>query len=321
MHIRFSRSCLLLACVFTLACQEPLRPPYLKPELQNWPETYQGTPGLALHVFQTGQFTLPGRLVYEGESLLRSLTLDVLVFVVDHPDQGLILFGAGLNRALADTPADEPQIYLETVLAAVGQVQLAGGQDIVAQLEAAQLSADKVTHIIAPDLRPDHAGELERFSNAIVVVTQAEHAAALEQTEWGVYLAKEYDQVAQWKFIDFDHAEPLGMLPHAQDLFGDGSVVLLDATGMTAGGLAALVRLPSGPVLLCGNLAWTRQQYFYTRLPGVAFDREAWWDKVWRLKKWQELAPELIVLPDHDWPEVEAAVGEDVRLHVFEAKE
>lgn len=319
MPIRFGPPCLLLVCLLVVGCQEPLRPPYLKPELQNWPETYQGTPGLALHVFQAGKFTLPGRLVYEGGSLFTSLTLDVLVFVIDHPDRGLLLFGTGLNRALADTPADGPQVYLETVLSAVSQAQLADGQNIAAQLEVAQLAA--VTHIIVPDLRPDHAGELEHLSDAVVVVTRAEHTAAIGQTGLAAYLPKEYDQVAKWQFIDFSQAEPLGMFPRAQDLFGDGSVVLLDATGMTAGGLAVLVRLPSGPVLLCGNLAWTKEQYVYTRLPGVAFDRGAWWDKIWRLKKWQELAPALTVLPDHDWQAVQAAVTEDIQLHAFEAED
>ena len=81
-----------------------------------------------------------------------------------------------------------------------------------------------------------------------------------------------------------------------------------------------LVRLPAGPVLLCGNLAWTKEQYFYTRLPGLLFDRDAWWEKVWRLKKFKDLVPELAVLPDHDWAAVEAGKTKDVVLHSFSAE-
>ena len=307
----------VLVFVLVVGCAEPLRPPYLTPELQNWPETYEGTPGLGLHVFQTGTLTLPGRLVYEGGSLFTPTELDVLVFVIEHPTQGLILVGTGLNPDIAENS----EAYLEPVLAAVGKADLEEGQNIVAQLETARLAVDRVTRILMPDLRPDHAGELEYFSEAVAVVTTAEHAAATEQTGLGAYLSKEYDQVATWEFIDFGQAQPLGMFVDHQDLFGDGSVVLLDATGMTAGGLAVLIRLPSGPVLLCGNLAWTKEQYLYARLPGLVFDRGGWWDKVWRLKKWKELAPELVVLPDHEWKAVEAAVTADMQLHVFEAKE
>ncbi len=309
----------VLSFVLVVGCAEPLRPPYLTPELHNWPEThqaYQGTPGLGLHVFQTGTLTLPGRLVYEGGSLFTPTELDVLVFVIEHPKQGLVLFGTGLNPEIADNS----EIYLEPVLAAVGKAELEDGQHIVAQLETARLEANRVTHIIMPDLRLDHTGALEHFSEAEAIVTTTEHAAAIEQTGLGGYLPKEYDQVATWEFIDFGQAQPLGMFVDHQDLFGDGSVVLLDATGMTAGGLAVLVRLPSGPVLLCGNLAWTKEQYVYTRLPGVVFDRGGWWDKVWRLKKWKELAPELVVLPDHEWTAVEAVLTEDIQLHVFGAE-
>ena len=311
-------SLLGLLTLLAAACHEPLRPPYIVPELHNWPEPYRGTSGLRLHVFQTGRLTLPSRLVYEGGSVFGRTRLDVLVFAVQHPDQGLILVGTGLNRALADSSADGPQTYLEIPLSVIGRARLSSGQDIVAQLEAARLAADGPTHVILPDLRPDHAGELEHFSEAVAVVSRAEHAAALGQTGLGAYLPKEYDQVTRWRFIDFGQAEPLGLLAAAQDVFGDGSVVVLDASGMTAGGLAVLVRLPSGPVLLCGNLAWTRQQQVYTRLPGLAFDRNAWWDKIWRVKKWSQLAPELTVLPDHDWRTVEERATADMQLHVFE---
>jgi hypothetical protein len=74
-------------------------------------------------------------------------------------------------------------------------------------------------------------------------------------------------------------------------------------------------------VLLCGNLAWTKQHYLYTRPPGLLFDRDAWWEKIWRLKKFKDLVPELAVLPDHDWAAVEAAKTKDVVLHPFAAGE
>ena len=136
-----------------------------------------------------------------------------------------------------------------------------------------------------------------------------------------LYVSGEYDSVRQWRFIDFAGAQPLGTFRAHRDLFNDGSVLLLDASGATAGGLAVLVRLPTAPALLCGNLAWTKEHYFYTRLPGLLFDRDAWWEKAWRLKKFKDLVPELAVLPDHDWAAVEAAKTKDIILHSFSAEE
>ena len=111
--------------------------------------------------------------------------------------------------------------------------------------------------------------------------------------------------------MNFTDAPPLGTFPAHRDLFEDGSILILDATGATAGGLAVLIRLPTGPVLLCGNLAWTKEQYLHARFPRFLFDRKAWWEKVWRLKKFKELMPELVVLPDHELATIESVQHQD----------
>jgi len=307
----------LLFGFFLFACDKPLRLPYITPELHNWPQPYKGVTGLKLHVFTTGSVALPSRLVYHGGSFLTPSSLDILVFVLEHPRYGLILVGTGLNQKIADNP----ERYLGTFGASLSTLTMAKDQDIVAQLKRAKLSENRVRSIILPDLQFDHTGELESFAAAQRIVASAEHEAAAEQGETGFYLPKEYDNVREWRFIDFVDAAPLGTFRAHRDLFGDGSVLLIDAAGATAGGLAVLIRLPTRPVLLCGNLAWTKEQYFYVRLPGLLFDREAWWEKAWRLKKFKELAQELVVLPDHDWAAVEAAKTKDMVLHPFSAKE
>lgn len=308
---------LLLFLLFLSACEQPLRLPYIPPTLHNWPQPYKGVPGLKLHAFHTGTVEVPVRLIYQGGSVFETETLDIVVFAIEHPRQGVILFGAGFNRAIA-ADADK---YLGEVFSALGEASMKTGQDILAQLTGAKLSPEKVRYVIAPDLRFDHAGEIESFPAAKIIVSSAEHTAATDRDGDELYLAKEYDTVRQWQFIDFADAIPLGTFLAHHDLFGDGSVLLIDATGATAGGLAVLVRLPHAPVLLCGNLAWTREHYFYARPPGLLFDRQAWWEKAWRLKKLAELVPELAVFPDHDWEAVVAAKTADVRVHEFAGKE
>jgi N-acyl homoserine lactone hydrolase len=299
-----------------VACDEPLRLPYITPELHNWPRSYKGVAGLKLHVFHTGTVEVPARLVYQGGSVVTSRSLDIPVFVIVHPRHGLVLFGTGLNHALAK----DPRSYLGFLLTSFGKPTVEKGQDIVSQLEQAKLSHDTVRHVILPDLRFDHTGELERFPLARAIVASAEHTAAIDQRSRELYLPTEYSKVREWQFISFTDAKPLGTFRAHQDLFGDGSVLLIDVTGATAGGLAVLVRLPSAPVLLCGNLAWTKENYFRARLPGLLFDREAWWEKVWRLKKFKELVPELVVLPDHDWAAIQAAQTKDMIVHTFSAE-
>ena len=306
---------LLIACVLILgvACEEPLRLPYIEPILQNWPEQYRGVSGTKLHVFDTGSIVVSSRIVYQDGSLPQQHTLNILVFGIEHPKQGLILVGTGLNRGLAE---DAPR-YLGPVRSIFGQADMQPGQDILSQFKTAQLSAERVKFAILPDLRLDHTGELESLSQVAAVVTREEHVAALSSHPLGLYMADEFDQVEKWQFVDFSAATPLGTFARSHDLFGDGSIELIDVTGATAGGLAVLVRLPDQPVLLCGNLAWTHSQARYAWMPGLAFQRELWWEKIWRLKKFKDLVPELLVLPDHDWKAVRKIEASDITVHEF----
>jgi len=305
-----------IMCVFLLvlaACEKPLRLPYILPELHNWPKPYKGVAGMRLHIFTTGKIEFPAKGVYRDSSVRGKRALDILVFAIEHPRHGVILFGTGLNHAIASDSAP----YLKGWLATLGKPTMAKEQEITAQLQKAKLAPEKVRHVILPDLRFDHTGEVESFATAQVIVSAAEHLAAIGPDADRFSLSEEYDQVRTWQFVNFTDAAPLGTFQAHRDLFGDGSILLLDVTGATAGGLAVLVRLPTGPVLLCGNLAWTKEQYLYARFPGVLFDRKAWWEKVWRLKKFKDLVPELAVLPDHEWATVEAAKTKDIVLHPF----
>ena len=321
-HIRLLAVLVLLTCA---ACEEPLRLPYIEPVLHNWSENYHGVAGLKLHVFNTGSIQVPSRVVYHSGSLPQRQVLDILVFGIEHPKHGLILVGTGFNRVIAQ----DAEHYLGGFRSAIGVPHMEPEQDILSQLKAAQLSPDNVGFVIMPDLRLDHTGELESFPHATVVVASAEHTAAISSSHFGLYLQDEFDQVGEWQFVDFTTSKPLGTLPlgtfsAAQDVFGDGSVELIDVTGATAGGLAVLIRLPNQPVILCGNLAWTESQYRYAWTPGFAFKREAWWDAVWRLKKFKDLFPALVVLPDHDWAAVEKVKTTgmtDIIVHIFSAPE
>ena len=239
------------------------------------------------------------------------------MFGIEHPKQGLVLVGTGLNRGLAE---DAPR-YLGPVRSVFGQADMQPGQDILSQLKTAQLSAQRVKLVVLPDLRLDHTGELESLSQAAAVVTREEHVAALSSSTLGLYMADEFDQVEKWQFVDFSPAPPLGTFARSHDLFGDGSIELIDVAGATAGGLAALVRLPERPVLLCGNLAWTHSQARYAWMPGLAFQRELWWEKIWRLKKFKDLVPELLVLPGHDWKAVRKVKASDITVHEFSPSE
>ncbi|MFJ3957743.1 MBL fold metallo-hydrolase [Arthrobacter sp. NPDC090010] len=96
---------------------------------------------------------------------------------------------------------------------------------------------------------------------------------------------------------------PVLSFDRSHDLFGDGSVVLVDLAGHTPGSIGILLATDGGPVLLAGDVAWHGNQIEQLRqrsgFPGclVDTDREANWRALHRL---HALPPSVAVIPSHD---------------------
>src|SRR5262249_6625168 len=158
----------------------------------------------------------------------------VLVFVIEHPRRGLILVGTGLNHKIAD----DAEHYLGTFRASLGTPAMEKDQHILAQLKRAKLPGEKVRHIILPDLRFDHTGELASFPAAQPVVASAEYEAATDEQERTLSFSREYDEVREWRFIDFAGAKPLATLPAHPGLLYYRRVLFIGPDGGAARRLA-----------------------------------------------------------------------------------
>ena len=291
------------------ACEQDQRVPYIPPTLANWPQPYHGVSGVKLHAFTTGVLHVDEALLLRGGSLTQTRELPVPAFVIEHPKQGLVLFNTGVNPVL-DTDAAWPGGWLGLVGA-----EVVPGEALRSQLEQAGLKPDAVRWIVLSTLRFDHTGAVEAFPNARVVVATAERDFA-RQAPSG-YKTNEFDAVANWKFIDFESATPLATFTAHVDLFGDGSVLLIDARGATPGTMAMLVRLPQRPVLLADDLAALEENVRYATQPPSAYDMQDWWEHIWRLKRFKDLVPELIVVPGHDLQPLQSVHAREIVVHAF----
>ena len=123
---------------------------------------------------------------------------------------------------------------------------MSGRQHCVAQLSRLGVGHTSVSHIVHTHLHCDHTGALGHFPEADVVV----HARELEAARASVsplesgYVRADFDRPElRWQTTD-------GEL----DLFGDGTIRLLETPGHSAGHMSVLLALPqTGPVLLTGD--------------------------------------------------------------------
>jgi glyoxylase-like metal-dependent hydrolase (beta-lactamase superfamily II) len=283
------------------ACEQPRQVPYIAPQLENWPPKYEGYAGLQLHVFEVGAVPAAGSPFLASAAGEKKLRL--FAYVLEHPRQGPVVIDTGLDRRGTREERDR----LGGLLGATRHGELNEGQDLPSQMKASGLDPSAVRWVLLSDLRFFNTGQLEAFENARVVVGRNELDAAREGG--GDYEQRLFDGVESWRMLDWHAGQPLGTMRVAVDLFDDGSCFAVDVRGATPGTVAFLLRLPSRPVFLAGALAPRPETVRYAAKPTMLHDQDAWWDQIWRLKRFKDLEQRLLVVPSHDATELRGVGG------------
>lgn len=308
------RATLLVASMFIIGCDGPRAVPRIEPVLEGWESPYRGHAGLEVHVFNTGTFSVPSGLIARGSSLATTRELEVPAFVVRHPKRGLVVFDTGLAAGAGGSSDD-------SLLA--GAFRSEAGQDLPSQMQAAGFEPAEVGFVVLSHLHIDHTGSIGAFPEARIVVAVAELAAARSPKWWEAlsYRSQDYERGAAIQQIDYSGTEPLATLDGHVDLLGDGSVRLVDLAGHTAGSQGLLVSAAESPVLLTGDASYLESSWRYGVRPLMAHDADAWWLVSWKIKKFVQLEPSLVVLTGHDLVAARREGNSAVIYHEFEPTE
>lgn len=267
--------------------------------------------GVTLKVLVVGQGRVRGDMVSDEKSHEARLKPPVLAFLVRHPTQGAILFGAGL-------PEDMSGIGAKMVKgSALAPFTVAPGQELMTRLAAAGVKPEDVKWVILPDLAPEWAGRAGAFPNATVIVSsQAWSNPRRKALETDLPDPRAFVPEERLQLIDLSSEKPYGPFDHAKDLFSDGTVVLVDLEGGVAGGLGLWVNMNSGPALLTGPAAFVYDNVFDDALPNRKFVVDvssfAWNTRAMRLAA--EAVPRLVILPAHDLSTLKLSPRPDITL-------
>ncbi len=205
-------------------------------------------------------------------------------FLITHPS-GNVLYDAGLNPKWKSSDGQSED---ETFA-----IEMAEDDDAVNQLGLVGVRPDQISHVIVSHLHFDHAGGLQFFPDATVVVQRKE----LEFAHWpavyqrGVYNRADFDHPLRWLEVDGDY-----------DIFGDGAIVVTPTPGHTPGHQAAVVQLASGMHVLCGDAAYLTEKMRARRLPGVLWSPDEMvrsWEKLEDLER--KFDAKLIFTHDFDY--------------------
>ncbi len=201
----------------------------------------------------TGTVGGPAWAVQAGGRGWASVRMPVAVAVVERRD-GLVLIDAGWSRRTCAFPDDDPGLVLRHLQG----LDVKPEDAIASQLLSLGYNPGDVRHIVATHLHIDHVGGAADFPQATLHAATPEWAA-LRYGRLGGYAPelKTRDRVA---LHDYDGPGVLGF-EASHDLFGDGTVLLLDARGHTAGSAGVAVRLGEGWALHAGDAAILADEY------------------------------------------------------------
>jgi glyoxylase-like metal-dependent hydrolase (beta-lactamase superfamily II) len=166
---------------------------------------------------------------------------------------GLCLVDTGWGSLTVEAPRQYPG-----TLFALTAGRPVVGQDDTALGHVRRLGfrATDVTDVVLTHLDIDHVGGLVDFPDAQVHVTRPEHAARFERTQpfrsWLHDSSKAFAHRPRFVLVELRDRSDLGF-PRSADVFGDESVVLLDAAGHTPGHTAVAVRVGGRTLVHAGD--------------------------------------------------------------------
>lgn len=173
---------------------------------------------------------------YDG----KSLNAVVSCYLIQHP-KGMLLWDAGLNDALAQTPGGVEN----------GGFHLSVKTPLLTQLAQVGVKPADVNFIAFSHLHFDHTGNANAFTQSTWLMNGAELAAANATPP---SMGMDPGTVSAHKNVKVE------TLSGDHDVFGDGSVRIIAAPGHTPGHQVLMLDLKkAGPVILSGDLYHTHE--------------------------------------------------------------
>ena len=215
--------------------------------------------GVKLFVFNCGDLLFPSVQnfgVGDNETTVRDLV--VPCYVIEHP-KGTLLWDGGLPSAVADIPGWQrnPESGTQFRLQRTLQDQLLG-MDLGFDLSSIDLAAFSHIHY-------DHVVVANELSNATWLVQRGDYDAVVNDAAVPGYDPALLAEIRK---------RPTEVLDGDFDVFGDGTVRLIAATGHTPGHQVLYVELAEfGPLILSGDLYHFRISREQRRVPLFNVDK------------------------------------------------
>lgn len=231
--------------------------------------------------------------------------IPALFALIRHPKAGVGMFDTGYSTRFYDATRRFPYRLYRYLT----PVRMTRDQDAVEQLQRLGVRASDVRWIVLSHFDPDHIGGLRDFPEARVTCMRSAWSETVGRTGFEALQRRilpgllPRDLPDRLELIDAIDEPWDGPFHASHDLFGDGSVRLVDLPGHAPGHVGAVIRTNDDRrVLLAADACWSRAAL---RRGGavvhraLAHDRgkqDATYELLWRVSR---ALPDLEVIPAH----------------------
>jgi glyoxylase-like metal-dependent hydrolase (beta-lactamase superfamily II) len=232
------------------------------------------------------------------------IRVPIVAFLVEHPSAGPIMIDTGFHRVIAEGTQAQRMRNLGPIGRLIARnIEMQPEQTAAAQLRARGIAPQEIRLIVMTHLHFDHGSALAEFPAATVLVSAPEWRAAHARGSALLgYPSAQLDPRLAYRTLDFGAppARPHGPFTRTLDLFGDGSLTLLDTPGHSTGHLSVLARLREREALIAGDAIYTIATLREGRRPWRSANRKAFERSVRALEAYDREHPDALIIPGHD---------------------
>ena len=242
---------------------------------------------IKIHVLHTGEVRASPYLPFGGDNcnLLKAsgmttpkkdwIWLPVSVYLIEHP-KGLILVDTGWHRDMSPEGVYDKAAQIKSlgsrVLYNVNQGQIPLGKAVDEQLEGMGIKPVDIDYVLLTHLDCDHANGLRAVKDAKRILVAAEELECARKNGFIRYKKKWWEGV-DMHTIEWNGTE--GPAGKSFDLFGDGSVKMINIPGHCDGLCAVKITREDGKyVLLFSDGGYATKSWKEMITSGVSLDKD-----------------------------------------------
>ncbi|HVU66498.1 MAG TPA: MBL fold metallo-hydrolase [Ktedonobacteraceae bacterium] len=262
-------------------------------------------PVLECHILDTGYCLARESHLLRGGAR-RLVACHSLVALLRHPEHGWLLWDTGYAPRMLEVTRRLPFALYRAATPLRLRPELA----VVAQLERLGLRADDIRRVLISHFHADHIAGLRDFPRADYIATRQAYddvatrqgLAALRRAFIPALLPEHFER--RVTLLAPFQGESLPALGATHDLFGDGSLRLLELPGHARGQMGLLARTGRGWVLFAADGCWMRRAVRENRPPSrlthFFVDNPAMVRAtIQRLHLFAAERPDVLIVPSH----------------------